>query len=158
MIGRLIGSLVASHVFFIRVFFVILLFASSIGKLLDMPGFYEVVATYKVFPSGVIPWTSWLLVTFELGLAAWLLLGGRTRFTARLDLAGLALIALHWVYFDWITIALVRNLEIPNCGCFGVFFARPLTVVTLVEDGLLLALAFMFWWGMRKQRHEIQAV
>jgi uncharacterized membrane protein YphA (DoxX/SURF4 family) len=145
-------------VLLIRSFFVLLLFASAAGKLLDMPGFYQVVATYQVLPSGVIPWTSWLLVIFEIGLAAWLLLGARTRLTARLDLAGLALIALHWVYFDWITIALVRNLEIPNCGCFGVYFARPLTGLTLIEDGVLLATAVIFWWGMRKRAHDLQAL
>lgn len=38
-------------------------------------------------------------------------------------------------------LALHRGLQIANCGCFGVYWARPLTAVTLVEDALLLALA-----------------
>jgi uncharacterized membrane protein YphA (DoxX/SURF4 family) len=53
----------------IRLFFVVLLAASGIGKLSDMSGFYHVVDSYQVFPTGMIPLSSWGLVSLELGLA-----------------------------------------------------------------------------------------
>jgi uncharacterized membrane protein YphA (DoxX/SURF4 family) len=53
----------------IRLFFVALLAASGIGKLSEMSGFYQVVDTYQVFPIGLISFSSWGLVSLELGLA-----------------------------------------------------------------------------------------
>jgi Methylamine utilisation protein MauE len=140
----------------IRIFFIVLLSASAAGKLLDIQGFYDVVATYRLLPVWIIPWTSAMLIATEISIAAWLLVGRRSRLTMRLDMAALALIALHWAYLDWLAIALLRDLDIPNCGCFGVFFARPLTAWTLIEDVALLFLAFVFWRSMRAaQRTEL---
>lgn len=123
--------------------FVLLLAASGIGKLADMAGFYQIVASYQVFPTALIPFVAWKLVALEIGLAIWLVSG---RF---MTLAALSLIALHVAYFVWLTVALLRGLAIPNCGCFGVYFARPLTPLTLVEDLLLLLLATTLWWVVK---------
>jgi Methylamine utilisation protein MauE len=138
----------------IRIFFIALLSASALGKLLDLNGFYGVVATYRLLPIRLIPWTSAILITTEIVIAVWLTFGKHNRLTMRLDLAALALIALHWAYFDWLAIAFLRGLEIPNCGCFGVFFARPLTAWTLIEDATLIALAFVLWRSMRADRRK----
>jgi uncharacterized membrane protein YphA (DoxX/SURF4 family) len=124
---------------FIRWFFVALLLASAIGKLLDMAGFNLIVATYQLLPVATTPVAAWLLVALELTLGLWLL-SGRT-----LQSAALVVVALHLAYFAWLTIALVRGLTISNCGCFGVFFARPLTWTTLLEDGILIVLAIVLW-------------
>ncbi|MBC8645596.1 MAG: hypothetical protein H7X85_00410, partial [Thermoanaerobaculia bacterium] len=32
-----------------------------------------------------------------------------------------------------------RGIAVPNCGCFGVFLARPLTWGTVLEDGGMVA-------------------
>lgn len=106
-----------------------------------MQGFFEVVATYQVFPRSVVPLISWALVALELSLALALLHGKHLK-----AIAGLV-VALHALYFIWLSIALLRGLNIPNCGCFGVYFARPLTGYTLVEDGVLLLLSTALWRG-----------
>ncbi len=126
--------------------FVLLLAASSVGKFADMTGFYPIVASYQVVPAALIPFAAWKLVVLEMGLAIWL------ASRRHLPLAAVALIALHVVYFVWLMAALLRGLDIPNCGCFGVYFARPLTLFTLIEDLLLLLMASALWWRVRAHR------
>jgi hypothetical protein len=63
--------------------------------------------------------------------------------------AALVMVLVHLGYLAWLAVAYVRGLTIRDCGCFGVFLARPLTVRTFVEDGLLLAAAMVFWLGLR---------
>lgn len=41
------------------------------------------------------------------------------------------------------------GIAIDNCGCFGVYFARPLTPYTLVEDLVLLGLPGALWLQVR---------
>jgi uncharacterized membrane protein YphA (DoxX/SURF4 family) len=127
----------------IRVFFVVLLAASGIGKLSDMSGFYHVVDSYQVFPIGMIPLSSWGLVSLELGLAGALLAGKHLKSVAAL------VFFLHCLYFAWLSIALIRGLNIPNCGCFGVHFPRPLTSFTLLEDGFLLLISGALWQSQK---------
>lgn len=119
--------------------FVVLLLASAIGKLLDMTGFITVVETYRSFPQAALPIAAWALALAELALALWLAVGKALRRGTA------APVALHLLYLVWLAIALGRGLELPNCGCFGVYFARPLTAWTLLEDGILLALALALW-------------
>lgn len=130
----------------IRWFFVLLLAASSIGKLADMPGFYAVIESYALLPEAVIPISAWTLAIFESALAIWLAMA------KRIEVAALSVIALHVVYLIWLAIALARGLDIPNCGCFGVFWARPLTLFTLLEDLILLALAIVLWRSVKRKR------
>jgi hypothetical protein len=125
----------------IRYFFIALLLASAIGKLLNMQGFYGVMRSYQVIPSIFVMPSAWLLVAIESGLCIWLMSGARLREAASV------LIALHMIYFSWLLLALLRGLDIPNCGCFGVYFARPLTWFTLIEDAILIALAILLWRG-----------
>jgi len=33
----------------------------------------------------------------------------------------------------------------PNCGCFGVFWARPLSGATLIEDLVMAGLSILAW-------------
>jgi hypothetical protein len=123
----------------LRMFFALLLLASSVGKFLDMPGFYAVVDSYDVLAEQLVPALAWALALSELVLAVWLLLGVETR------LAALGVIALHIAYISWVGLALLRGLSLPNCGCFGVYLARPLTAFTLLEDIVLLMLAVALW-------------
>jgi Methylamine utilisation protein MauE len=118
-----------------RYFFALLLAASSVAKLADMGGFADVVVTYDVLLAAFVPIAAWTLVVFEGALAIWLFIGTNLR------LAAWMLVALHGVYFCWLSVALFRGIHVPNCGCFGIYFPRPLTLFTLVEDLLLLGLA-----------------
>ena len=115
--------------------FVLLLLAAGAGKLADTRGFYEIVEAYRVLPESIVPVAAWGLALGELALAAWLA-SGRARTTA-----ASVLILLHVGYLFWISAAAVRGLEIANCGCFGVYWARPLTALTFVEDAILIAAA-----------------
>jgi Methylamine utilisation protein MauE len=124
-------------------FFALLLGVSALAKIADMPGFFQVVATYQVFPEAIIPFTSWALVALELSLGVALLVGKHLK-----TIAGVV-VALHLLYFIWLSIALLRGLNIPNCGCFGVYFARPLTGFTILEDGFLLFLSAALWQGTK---------
>ena len=124
-----------------RLFFCVLLLASASGKLLDMPGFYPIVASYDAIPTAWIPALAWCLALTELTLAIWLASG------LKLMRAASAVVGLHAVFLAWIATALYRGLPIANCGCFGVYWARPLTALTLLEDAELLALACHLWRG-----------
>lgn len=127
----------------LRVLFALLLSASAIGKLADMIGFVQIVASYRLLPLALVPAAAWLLALVELTLAVWL------ASAKRIQLAAAALVALHGVYFCWLLIALARGLSISNCGCFGVYFPRPLSAYSLLEDALLLVLAALLWRSTR---------
>lgn len=120
----------------LQVFFALLMLASAGGKLLDMRGFYGIVETYQMVPSAIIPLSAWILTLFEL-LLGFALLEKRIAATA-----SLALVPLHLFYLAGLSQALLRGLSLPNCGCFGVYWGRPLTGYTLIEDIVLLILAF----------------
>lgn len=129
----------------LRGLFVLLLLAAALGKLLDMPGFYPVVAAYRVFPEVIIPALAWALALGELGVGLWLLTG---RWLAA---AALAVVLLHLLYLGWLVVALSRGLEIANCGCFGVFWPRPLTSARLVEDVVLFVAALLFFLRLSEE-------
>ena len=133
----------------LRVAVGLLLLATALGKTLDLSGFAAVVGTYQVLPE----W-SWYpmgagLTVVEWVIGVWLLSG---RNIAR---AGLAAAGLHLTFTGWAALALARGIDVPNCGCFGVFYARPLTVSTLYEDGVMLALCLMIY-GLAR-RHQTTA-
>ena len=127
----------------VRIFFALLMLASAGGKLLDMPGFYGIVESYRMMPSPVVPPSAWILTLFELGLG-FALLDNRT-----VRPASVALIPLHLFYLAGLSQALFRGLKLDNCGCFGVYWGRPLTAYTLVEDLILLLLAIALCKGIR---------
>ena len=126
-----------------RIFFTLLMLASATGKLLDMPGFYAIVATYHMLPTALIPPAAWALTLFELLLGLVLLTPLWRRAVPWLP-------PLHVFYLIGLGQALWRGLNIPNCGCFGVFLARPLSWQSIWEDIALLAFALAFYLTSRK--------
>jgi hypothetical protein len=116
----------------------LILLATGLGKLLDVPGFVQVLATYQALPVWLLRPVAVAFVVLELRLAEWLLSG------KRLSHAALASVALHSAFTAWSIVALLRGLNVPNCGCFGVFWARPLTWGTVGEDLFLVAIS----WGL----------
>lgn len=123
----------------LRGFFVLLMFAAGTGKLLDMSGFYPVVASYRLLPEVLVIPSAWALTLGELLLAVWLVWGRWLKWAA------LAVIAMHLFYLLGVSQALLRGLELDNCGCFGVYLARPLRWYTPLEDLALLVLSGWFW-------------
>ena len=117
----------------------LVLATTALGKSLDLSGFAEVVGTYQVLPPSTWFLAGVGLTLTEWALALWLFSG---RQVAR---AALAAAALHTVFTVWATVAVVRGLHIPNCGCFGVFYARPLTLSTVFEDAMLLILCLTIY-------------
>lgn len=114
---------------------------TAIGKLLDVPGFASVLDMYQAFPEWALFPLAVAVPLAELLLAAWLFTG-RNLFGASLVSA-----AMHACYAVWAAATLARGVDVPNCGCFGVFLARPLSRSTVLEDAVMvvasLALAFV---------------
>jgi Methylamine utilisation protein MauE len=129
----------------IQVFFILLLFTSALGKVLDVQGFESIVGSYQLLPDGLVFIAAWVVILTEFLLALWLSMGFLPQYRHTLSLASIAVVGLHWMYFDWMLVALLRGLTIPNCGCFGVYLARPLTWFTPLEDAFLIFLAWLMW-------------
>jgi len=121
---------------FLRLFIGGIILASAIGKSLDLPGFVDVLKTYRAFPD-VALWPLAMSVTgFEFVLGVWLLSGRR--------LAAAALVAM-WLnagYAAWMAVSLLRGLNLTNCGCFGVFFPQPLRWYSPLEDLVLTGMCY----------------
>ena len=128
----------------LQVFFALLMLASAGGKLLDMRGFYGIVESYRMLPVEIIPLSAWLLTLFEL-VMGFLLLDKRSA-----TFASALLIPLHLFYLVGLSQALWRGLQLPNCGCFGVYWGRPLTSTSIVEDVVLLVMALLLWRWLKK--------
>ena len=127
----------------LRLAFAALLLVAGIAKLLDLPGFVAVVATYQTLPGFLLAPAALALTLAELALGAWLLSGHRV------VEAAIATALLHLGYLGWLVLALARGLDLPNCGCFGVFWPQRLTPWMLLEDGVLLALSVLLYLGAR---------
>jgi hypothetical protein len=120
----------------------LVLLTTASGKLLDVRGFARILGTYQLFPEPALLPLAFAVALAELGLAIGLFWG------RRLVAAAGAALSLHAVYAIWAATTMLRGLRPPNCGCFGVFFPRPLGWRTVAEDlvmaglsGWLLALA-----------------
>ena len=109
------------------------LLASGVGKLLDEAGFVEVLRTYRLGLPDLALWPLALAVTAVETVAGSLILAGR-----QLRMAAWVALAINAVYFVVLTASLLRGLELDNCGCFGVYAARPLRWYSPLEDVVLM--------------------
>lgn len=111
--------------------------ATGIGKLLDLPGFAAVLGEYRLLPAA-LHWPAAVGMTaLELGIALGLML---RRWRRRAALAAAALAAVNGAV---LVLTLWRGLALGNCGCFGVFLARPLRWTSPLEDLALVVLALL---------------
>jgi hypothetical protein len=125
----------------LRGFFFVLLLATATGKLLDNRGFAEIVGSYQLGLADGLGLPLALAVSLvELALAWALLRGSVPLLTA----AGVAV--MHAGYSALSLVTLLRGIALDNCGCFGVYLARPLTWQTVFDDGALTALALLYAW------------
>ena len=112
--------------------------AAGIGKFLDVKGFVGVIDTYKFNLPRPVAWIIAVLVSaFELSLGIWILSG------YQLYWAAIASIFMHAGYAVLLTITLARGIKLNNCGCFGVFLARPLRWFTPLEDVALIIVSYV---------------
>jgi methylamine utilization protein MauE len=130
----------------LRVVIGVILLATAAGKLLDVSGFARVLGSYQAFPGWSLTPLACAIPSVELGLALWLFSG------LGLRAAAAASLAMHLAYGAWSAVSLLRGLKLSNCGCFGVFLARPLDRVTVVEDGAMAALSAALLLLARKHR------
>ncbi len=115
----------------LRLFLALVLLVTAVGKLLDIPGFAGVLATYEAFPEPALLPIAVSVALTELALALWLFSG------LRIAAAAAAALGLHTLYTAVAVATLLRGLRPANCGCFGVFLPRPLGWRTVVEDLVL---------------------
>lgn len=127
-------------VYVLQYFIGLILLITAIGKLLDIQGFARVIESYKIFKGWITAPMGLLMSLTELGIAIWLFNG------QKLPLAALASIVLHVIFIIWLFIAMARKLKIENCGCFGVFLARPLNWVTIAEDAFMLTISIVLYF------------
>ena len=111
------------------------LVATGTGKILDIPGFVDVVAGYQLLPDAGNRIVAYALpfLEFATGLGLW--------FRLRPWAAAVSAVGIHAMLVSVVIATLLRGIPVANCGCFGVFLARPLGFQTLVEDLVMLALS-----------------
>lgn len=120
-----------------RIFVGLILISTGIGKGLDIPGFVTVLEGYQFLPNWLSVVLAYSLPFIELGIGICLLIAFRL-----IPAAWLA-VSLHVLMLSIVLIILFRGVEVANCGCFGVFFARPLTPVTAIEDLVMLVMSLL---------------
>jgi len=133
----------------LRYFIASVLLLTGIGKLLDVPGFIKVIDTYKIIPILLQPVVAVSMVLIELKIAENLFR------KINLKLTALAATGLHIGFTLLATITLLRGIEVPNCGCFGVFWARPLTYLTVGEDIFMVGVCFLLFIILKRKENFI---
>ena len=113
------------------------LFLSAFAKALDISGFATVLRTYQAFPESLLLPLAVTITISEMLLGGWIVWG------RKLQTSSTAAAIMNLCYAGWMWFALWRGLTLSNCGCFGVFFPRPLTWVTPVEDVIFAGLCLL---------------
>ncbi len=125
-----------------------LLLAMAAGQLSDLPGFIDVMETYRVGDG-------WVAGLLAVGLIAGEVVAGlglfRRSSATHIRVPQLALlVAVAWSILG--AQAFARGLALENCGCFGVRLSQPLRWWVLVQDLEFMALA---WWTLRSAKRTI---
>lgn len=125
------------------------LLIAAIGKLLDNRHFAEILAQWRLFPEWSLLGLGVVASLTELLLAIWLFSGWR--------LQGAAILAIlfHAGYSVLTTITVLRGIRLPDCGCFGVFFAHPLDEFMAAEDAILALISFVLYLAARKSSDRL---
>ncbi|GJL54551.1 MAG: hypothetical protein NPIRA02_16830 [Nitrospirales bacterium] len=116
---------------------------SALGKALDLTGFADVLKNYQAFSGSALYSIAFAVTGFEFLLGAWIL-SGRHLTTSAMTAA-----VMNVVYAGWMTVTLLRGLNLDNCGCFGVFFPRPLKWFSPIEDLVMVALCVLLAYVAR---------
>jgi hypothetical protein len=130
----------------VRLMLVLLLFTTAATKALDLSGMAAIVDDYRLLPA-TLTRPAAVAVTLSEATIGVLLVAPRSQV-----LGSLASATMHLVYFAWSALALARGLSIANCGCFGTFWPRPLSGMTLIEDVVLVVLSLWLALHFRAAR------
>lgn len=123
----------------LKYFIALIFLTTSIGKLLDNRGFAAVLETYQLLPAQI-------LLPFGLAISlVELVFGGLLISGRHMKWASLGALLSYVGYTALAVLTNVRGLNLTNCGCFGVFLARPMTWWTVLEDTILTAACFFLW-------------
>jgi hypothetical protein len=122
------------------------LLATAAAKLANIQGFAEVLKTYKAFPDRILIPLALAIPLLELALALWLFSG------QALAAAAAASVVLNFAYAFFSAVSVLRGLHLANCGCFGVFWPRPLGWSTVVEDLVLTIASYALLVLTRRSR------
>ena len=138
--------------FALHFFFLLIFFASAVGKLLDNRGFAEVIGTYQMqLPDYILLPLALSISLFEGAVFIFLILRRNRQQVA------LLLILIHAGYTALAVMTNLRGLHLTNCGCFGVFWGRSMTWNTVYEDLILTLLSVVYWKTLPNNRNETQS-
>lgn len=124
-----------------RFYLALLLAAMAIGQLFSFSVFVDILADYQVaFISSLV--LAVLILGLEI-IGAVGLLTPRKSFSEAGKFAAL-LVAVLWTVLA--LQALLRGIDIANCGRFGAYLGQPLTWWVMLQDAIFVALAtFVFF-------------
>ena len=108
---------------------------TGFAKSLDVRGFRDVLDTYQLYPT-------WALWPIAAGMTATEIFLAYSFFTGR-KLDPLGLVGSYLISGGGAIVLfteLIRGIDLPNCGCWGVFFANPLKWFTPWEDVAMVAM------------------
>jgi len=57
---------------------------------------------------------------------------------------------LNGLYAIGLIVTLIRGLDLPNCGCYGVLFPQPLGWYSPLEDLALVGICSVVWVGAKR--------
>ncbi len=120
-----------------RLFVGLILLSTGIGKLLDIPGFVLVLDAYQLTPLWMTTLLAYSLPFIEFFTGLNLLVSERSIHGV------LVAVILHVLMLTAVTVTYLREIPVENCGCFGVFLARPLSFQTIVEDVFMLVISII---------------
>lgn len=129
-----------------------LLLASALGKSLDLLGFVDVLVTYQLFPDRSLWPLAFGITGIEWVLAVWILVGWR------LSTGALLAMMLNGLYVVGLFVTLIRGLDLPNCGCYGVFFPQPLRWYSPLEDLVLVGICYALRAGAQLSHATLDKV
>ena len=121
----------------------LLLLAMALGQALDPAGHLDIMETYRLGHDGISAVVAVALFAAEV-------VGGTLLLLRRRPGEAVALVAA----VGWTVVgvqAFARGLELPNCGCFGVYLSQPLRWWVLVQNAEFVALAA---WVLHRSRAE----
>ncbi len=134
--------------------FGLLLAAMVVGQTLSYGEFVQAIDTYGVTSGSLSSLLALLIIGFE-SLGA---LGALTPQFAKgvrreLILCGV-IVAIFWTFLA--AQALIRGIDVPNCGCFGSYFPQPLNIGVLVQDAIFIGLGFGALWQAKRENTTIK--
>ena len=121
----------------LRLILGILYFGMALGQAVSAAAMPDIIDSYDTVPEALlIPFIASLIAAETVG-GLWLMLRPRSKALPPV-----------WIYtavsLVWTVLAVqafARGLEVPNCGCFGVYLSQPLHWWVLAEDALMLVYA-----------------